>query len=312
MAKPNIYIDGEHGTTGLQIRERLAVRDDIEVLSMPHEERRNSDFRAKLLNDADLAILCLPDDASREAVAMLAQAGNESTRVIDASTAFRTADDWVFGFAELEEGHRAKIASARFVSNPGCYSTGAIALLRPLVIAGLLPSDYPLTINAISGYTGGGKGLIAQMEDDKHEAHIGAAHFLYALPLKHKHVAEIVARSGLTREPIFTPNVGRFAQGMLVNIPLHLDLLNETNLAGVHSAIEAHYADQKVVEVVSLKTTAEQPRIDPEEMRDSDRMKLYVCGTADAGQINLVASLDNLGKGASGAAVQNMDIMLFG
>ncbi|MCO5134936.1 MAG: N-acetyl-gamma-glutamyl-phosphate reductase, partial [Phyllobacteriaceae bacterium] len=151
MAKPRIFIDGEHGTTGLQIRERLAARDDLEVLSIPHEERRNADFRASLLNAADVVILCLPDDASREAVGMLASAGNETTRVIDASTAFRSAPDWVYGFAELEPGNRERIAAARFVSNPGCYSTGAIALLRPLVLSGLLPADYPVTINAMSG-----------------------------------------------------------------------------------------------------------------------------------------------------------------
>ena len=312
MAKPRIFIDGEHGTTGLQIRERLAARDDLEVLSIPHEERRNADFRASLLNAADVVILCLPDDASREAVGMLASAGNETTRVIDASTAFRSAPDWVYGFAELEPGNRERIAAARFVSNPGCYSTGAIALLRPLVLSGLLPADYPVTINAVSGYTGGGKQMIEQMENPQAEDAITANHFLYALPLKHKHVPEIVKRVGLAREPIFTPNVGRFAQGMLVNIPLHVELMNDASLAAIHHCYDEHYAGQNVVEVVSLKDVAAANRLDPEEMRGTDRMKLYVCGTAGAGQVNLVASLDNLGKGASGAAVQNMDIMLKG
>ncbi|MGB7286401.1 MAG: N-acetyl-gamma-glutamyl-phosphate reductase [Salaquimonas sp.] len=312
MSKPKIFIDGEHGTTGLQIAERLAKRDDLEMLSIPHEERRNTDYRAKMLNEADIVILCLPDDASRESVQMLADANNTTTRVIDASTAFRSAPDWVYGFAELEPGNREKIAKARFVSNPGCYSTGAIALLRPLVMAGLLPKDYPVTINAVSGYSGGGKQMIAQMENAQAADHIAASHFLYALTLKHKHVPEIVNRAGLDRDPIFTPNVARFAQGMLVNVPLHLDLMKDASIAALHKAYDAHYAGQSIVEVASLKDVADAARLDPEEMRDTDRMKIYVCGTAGSGQVNLVASLDNLGKGASGAAVQNMDIMLKG
>lgn len=312
MNKAKIYIDGEHGTTGLQIRERLALRSDTDVLSMPHEERRNAAFRAKLLNEADIAILCLPDDASREAVQMLASANNASTRLIDASSAFRTDADWAYGFAELEKGNREKIASARFVSNPGCYATGAIALLRPLIVAGLLPADYPLTINAVSGYSGGGKNMIAQMEDKTRKDHISSAHFLYALPLAHKHMPEIVSRSGLERDPVFTPNVGRFAQGMLVNIPLHLDLLNNVSIKKIHAVFEAHYAGQNIVKIASLDEVANAGSLDPEEMRDTDNMKLYVCGDANTNRTNLVASLDNLGKGASGAAVQNMDIMLKG
>lgn len=310
MSKAKIFIDGEHGTTGLQIRERLAMRDDLELLSIPHEERRNADYRARLLNEATIVILCLPDDASREAVQMLADAGNATTRVIDASTAFRSASDWAYGFGELEPGNREKIAKARFVSNPGCYSTGAIALLRPLVLGGLLPIDYPVTINAVSGYSGGGKQMIAQMENAEAEDHIASNFFLYALTLKHKHVPEIVNRAGLSRAPIFTPSVGRFAQGMLVNIPLHLDLTHNATIASLHECYEKHYAGQDIVEVVALKDSAAAARLDPEEMRGTDRMKLYVCGTAGTGQANLVASLDNLGKGASGAAVQNMDIML--
>ena len=252
----------------------------------------------------------MPDDGARESVRMLADAGNTTTRLIDASTAHRIHPDWAFGFAEMEPGQRERIAAARFVSNPGCYPTGAIALLRPLVLAGLLPTDFPLTINAVSGYTGGGKSMIAQMEDASREDAISANLFEYALTLKHKHVPEIVQRSGLTRNPIFTPNVGRFAQGMLVNIPLHLDLTNGATLASIHHAYVEHYAGQDVVEVVPLFEVAETPRLDAEEMRGTDRLRIYVCGTAGAGQVNLVASLDNLGKGASGACVQNMDIML--
>lgn len=307
---PKIFIDGEHGTTGLQIVSRLQGRDDIELMSMPAEQRRDPEVRKKFLREADIAILCLPDDAAREAVALAADAG---TRFIDASTAHRTHPDWAFGFAELSPGQGARIASAQFVSNPGCYSTGAIALLAPLVNAGLLPTDYPLTINAVSGYTGGGKQLIAQIEDPTREDAISATYFSYALTLAHKHVPEIVTRAGLTRLPIFTPAVGRFAQGMLVNVPLHLDLLGEgASIATLHPALADHYSGGGVVEVVSLAAMSALARLDPEEMKGTDSMKLYVCGNEEAGQVNLVASLDNLGKGASGAAVQNLGLMIGG
>ncbi len=305
-----IFIDGEHGTTGLQIRERLAGRTDIELMSIPQAERRNAALREAMLRDADIAILCLPDDAAREAVALAAGAG---TRFIDASTAHRTHPDWVFGFAELEAGQAARIASAQFVSNPGCYSTGAIALLAPLVKAGLLPADYPVTINAVSGYSGGGKQMIAQMENPDADDAIRANHFAYALGLAHKHVPEIVSRAGLARRPIFTPAVGRFAQGMLVNVPLHLDLMTGApTLVAIHATLEGHYSGQDIVEVVSLEAGTALPRIDAEEMRGTDRMKLYVLGTEGKGQANLIASLDNLGKGASGAAVQNLNLMIGG
>lgn len=310
-ATAKIFIDGEHGTTGLQIRERLARRADIEVLSIPQAERRNPLFRARLLNDADIAILCLPDDGSREAVAMLDAAGNSRTRVIDTSTAHRTAEGWTFGFAELTAGQRQTIAQARFVSNPGCYSTGSIALLRPLIERGLMAADYPVTINAVSGYSGGGKSLIGQMEDKSRPDHIAANVYLYALTLAHKHVPEIMLRSGLTRRPVFTPSVGRYAQGMLVNVPLHLDLLRGApDAAAVHGALAAHYAGQKFVEVMAMAESAKLARLDPEELVGKDTMRLYVFASADGRQANLVASLDNLGKGASGAAVQNLDIML--
>ena len=310
--KAAIFIDGEHGTTGLQIRERLAARDDIALLSLPHEERRDPARRAAMLGEADIAILCLPDVASREAVAMLAEAGNVTTRVVDTSTAHRTADDWAFGFAELTSGQREKIAGARFVSNPGCYSTGAIALLRPLVERGLLPADYPVTINAVSGYSGGGKQLIAQMEDAGNAEHISANHFFYALGLAHKHVPEIVSRVGLEHAPIFTPAVGRFAQGMLVAIPLHLALTAGATLETIHAAYADHYSGQAAIELAPVSASQDMARLNAEEMTGTDRLKLYVCGTPGGEQVNLVASLDNLGKGASGAAVQNMDIMLAG
>lgn len=305
---PKIFIDGEHGTTGLQIVTRLQDRTDIDLMSMPADQRRDADVRTKFLREADIAILCLPDDAARQAVALAADAG---TRFIDASTAHRTHPDWAFGFAELNEGQAARIASAQFVSNPGCYSTGAIALIAPLIAAGFLPADYPLTLNGVSGYTGGGKQLIAQMENASQEDAITASYFAYALTLGHKHVPEIVTHCGLSRKPIFTPAVGRFAQGMLVNVPLHMDLMNASpSMADVHSALASHYAPGGVVGVVALSESAGLARIDPEELTGTDMMRLYVLGNEGAGQVNLIASLDNLGKGASGAAVQNLDLMI--
>lgn len=307
--KPKIFIDGEHGTTGLQIRQRLAGRQDIEVISIPEAERRNASLREEMLGSADIAILCLPDDASREAVAMLE--GNHTTRVIDTSTAHRTDPTWIYGFAELEPSQRGRIAGAHRVSNPGCYPTGAIALLRPLRLAGLLPADYPISVNAVSGYTGGGKQLIAQMENEAAADHIAAPHFLYGLTLTHKHVPEMKQHGLLDRAPIFAPSVGRFAQGMIVQVPLHLDLLEGApSLTKIHAALAAHYAGQDVVEVMPLADSSTRARVDPTELNDTNRMRLYVFGTEGNGQVNLVAQLDNLGKGASGAAVQNMDLML--
>ncbi|MBX7201276.1 MAG: N-acetyl-gamma-glutamyl-phosphate reductase [Rhodospirillaceae bacterium] len=307
--RPKIFIDGEHGTTGLQIRSRLARRDDLAILSIPEAERRNPDIRAELLNAADIAILCLPDDAAREAVAMLE--GRNSTRIIDTSTAHRVHPGWAYGFAEMDPAQKDRIAGARHVANPGCYPTGAIGLIRPLVMAGILPADYPVTVNAVSGYTGGGKQMIAQMEDASRADHIASPHFLYGLPLQHKHVPEMQTHGLLARRPIFSPSVGRFAQGMLVQVPLFLaDLNGGSSLADLHAALVAHYAGQDVVEVVPLEQSAKLARLDPTELADTDRMRLYVLGSEGGGQANLVASLDNLGKGASGAAVQNMDLML--
>lgn len=307
--KPKIFIDGEHGTTGLQIRQRLADRSDLDILSIPEAERRNPDIRREMLNSADIAILCLPDDAARESVAMLD--GNSTTRVIDTSTANRVSPDWAYGFAEMDAKQAEKIADARFVANPGCYPTGAIGLIRPLVQAGLLPSDYPISVNAVSGYTGGGKQLIAQMENENAADHIASAHFLYGLPLTHKHVPELQAHGLLSRRPLFSPSVGRFAQGMIVQVPLHLaDLNGAPTLGDLHAALVKHYSGQEIVEVISLEDSGKIARLDPTELNGTDRMKLYVFGTEGQGLVNLVAVLDNLGKGASGAAVQNMELML--
>ena len=307
MAK--IFIDGEHGTTGLQIRTRLAARRDVELLSIPEAERRNAAMREDLLNSADIAILCLPDDASREAVGMLS--GNDSVRIIDTSTAYRVDPAWAYGFAEMDKGQRARIRDSRFVANPGCYPTGAIGLIRPLRAAGILPDGYPVTINAVSGYTGGGKQMIAQMEDAGREDSIAANHFLYGLNLKHKHVPEMTVHGLLDRPPVFAPSVGRFPQGMIVQIPLFLeDLKNGFTRESIHKALLAHYAGQDVVEVVGLAESDAISRIDPEELAGKDTMKLFVFGNTGGAHVNLVAVLDNLGKGASGGAVQNMDIML--
>ncbi len=220
---PKIFIDGEHGTTGLQIRNRLAARRDLDVLSIPEAERRNNAMRADFLKQADIAILCLPDEAAREAVQMLD--GVNSTRLIDTSTAHRTHPDWVYGFAEMETAQKDRIAGARLVANPGCYPTGAVALIRPLVAAGILPSDYPVTVNAVSGYTGGGKQLIAQMEDEKNPGHIAAPHFLYGLTLHHKHVPEMQQHAGLTHAPLFSPAVINAHRGMVVEVPLPLSAI---------------------------------------------------------------------------------------
>lgn len=307
MSKPKIYVDGEHGTTGLQILDRLNNRNDIDLLSMPHEERRNPEARRALLNDADFAVLCLPDDASREAAIMVADG---DTRLIDASTAHRTNPDWVFGFKELDPGHEKVIAAARFVSNPGCYSTGAIALIRPLTQNGLLDKEALVTINAVSGYTGGGKNLIAQMEDVSREDAIAAPHFLYATGLTHKHVPEITTYGLLKNTPLFSPSVGKFPQGMIVQVPLHLSALNVGSKEEVHACLTAHYAHSQHVRVATLEESGAVNRLDATALAGQDTMDLHVFGNDT--QVNLVAHLDNLGKGASGACVQALDLMLAG
>ena len=307
MSNPKIYVDGEHGTTGLQILDRLKSRNDINLLSMPHEERRNPSARKALLNEADFAVLCLPDDASREAAEMVADG---DTRLIDASTAHRTHPDWIFGFKELDPGHDKVIAAARFVSNPGCYSTGAIALIRPLTKNDLLAKSALVTINAVSGYTGGGKSLIGQMEDAAHEDAISAPHFLYATGLTHKHVPEITKYGLLDNTPLFSPSVGKFPQGMIVQVPLHLAALNGASKQDVHACLTAHYVDSAHVRVAPLDESAAVTRVDATALAGKDTMDLHVFGNDH--QINLVALLDNLGKGASGACVQALDLMLAG
>ncbi len=294
----SVFIDGEAGTTGLQIRERLIARDDITLIQVPHAARKDAGARGEAFAKADVAILCLPDDAAREAVELAKPHG---TRIIDASTAHRVNPDWVFGFVELDAAQRDRIAQAQYVSNPGCYSTGAIALLHPLVAAGMLAADAPITINAVSGYTGGGKALIAEFED-------GTApdHFVYGLNHTHKHIPEIVRSAGLERLPIFVPSVGKYAQGMVVQIPLHLPA--GQTAADLENCLRAHYAGQRFVQVVSPDAIG--PRVDPQRLNGTNRMELTVHPSPEGDRVVLLATLDNLGKGASGAAVQNLNIML--
>jgi N-acetyl-gamma-glutamyl-phosphate reductase len=256
------------------------------------------------LNSADAIILCLPDDAAREAVSMIE---NPSVRVIDASTAYRVADGWTYGFAEMDAGQRAAIAASTRVSNPGCYPTGFIGLMRPLVKAGLVPADWPVTINAVSGYSGGGKAMIAEFEAEG----ASTAFRAYGLTLKHKHVPEMTKHAGLSRPVLFSPAVGNYRQGMLVEVPLHLSALPETpSVERLHGALVEAYEGQRFVEVAEIDETEAMTGIEPEDLNGTNRMRLHVFGDRGGEQARLVALLDNLGKGASGAAVQNLNIML--
>ena len=298
-----VYIDGEAGTTGLEIGQRLAGRDDLELLTLG-ERRRDPEARREALNAADAVILCLPDDAAREAVAMIERPG---VKVVDASTAYRTDPAWAYGFPELDAAQRAAVEGATRVSNPGCYPTGFIALVRPLVKAGLVPADFPLSVNAVSGYSGGGKAMIAEFEDVQ-----GAPPYrAYGLSLKHKHVPEMTLHAGLTRPPLFAPAVGAYRQGMLVEVPLHLSALPETpSIERLHGALVQAYDGARFVEVAELETTEAMSGLTPEGLNGTNRLRLHLFGDRGGEQARLVALLDNLGKGASGAAVQNLNLML--
>lgn len=305
--KPKIFIDGEHGTTGLQIRALLADRGDLEIISVPAERRKETAARAEFLNKADVAILCLPDDAARESVSLIE---NDTTRVIDASTAHRVADGWTYGFPEMDKAQMQAIASAKRVANPGCWPQGPIAGLRPLVTAGLLPADFPITISGISGYSGGGRQMIEDYESQGDDA---PGFLPYGLMLKHKHIPELRAYAKLSRDPIMQPAVGNFAQGMITVVPLQLGMLPKVPTgAELHAAIADHYAGLKrgVVEVAPLVDFERSADIQPEIYNGTNKMKLYVSANDARAQALLIAVYDNLGKGASGAAVQNLDLML--
>ncbi len=302
-----VFIDGEAGTTGLQIRERLAGRADIALLSIDPARRKDASARAELLNGADAVILCLPDEAAREAVELIA---NSAVKVIDASTAHRTAPGWVYGFPELKPGQRDAIAGATQVSNPGCYPTGFLAIAAPLVRAGLLPADWPVGVNAVSGYSGGGRAMIAEFEDADAPGFTRDAYRAYALNLGHKHLAEMQVHAGFAHPPIFTPAVGRYVQGMIVEVPLPLWALpGKPTLADVHAALADAYAGERFVKVAGLDEAAAMKGLDPEGLNGTNRLKLFVFGDEGRGQARLVALLDNLGKGASGAAVQTLNLM---
>lgn len=306
-AKARVFIDGEAGTTGLLIRDMLGGRRDVELVSIPADKRKDAKAKQALMGEVDAVVLCLPDDAAKESAALAADLGNRAPKLLDASTAHRVDPQWVFGFPELAAGQGDAIAKAARVANPGCYSTGAIALLRPLTDAGFIKADTPITINAVSGYSGGGKSMIADYEARK------APDFeLYALALEHKHVPEIQKYSKLERRVIFVPSVGDFRQGMIVSIPLHLDLLpGSPKAAQLEDALAAHYGAGGFVRIVRQSDLpGESGKLEPQALNDTNAMELRVHANENRRHAVLTARLDNLGKGASGAAVQNLELML--
>jgi N-acetyl-gamma-glutamyl-phosphate reductase len=310
--RKRLFIDGEAGTTGLEIFRRLHESAELEIISLGADRRKDPSARRDALNAADLAVLCLPDEAAIEAVSWIE---NPKTRVLDASTAHRILPDWTYGFAELTEGQASRIAKASRVANPGCFATGAIALLRPLIETGVLTPEYPATLNAISGYTGGGKSLIAAFEDPAAPDHITTDYYLYGLTFEHKHVPEIAAHAGLSAPPLLIPSVGRFPRCMLVNLPMQLWSLPDT-LTGedIQAIYQEHYPEGGQVRVRPLRLVegkaGSADRIAADELANTDWLDIYTYWNAKTGQAMVTASLDNLGKGACGAAIQNIGLML--
>jgi N-acetyl-gamma-glutamyl-phosphate reductase len=301
--KPVVFIDGEAGTTGLGIRARLEAMPEIALKSLPAAQRKDPAARRDMMAEVDLVVLCLPDDAAKESTALADGLGRDAPKLLDASTAHRVDPNWTYGFPEMAPEQPQRIAAGRKIANPGCYPTGAIGLLRPLVEAGLIPPDYPIAINAVSGYSGGGKSMI-----ETHDRDGGPAFELYGLGLEHKHVPETQLYAGLTRRPIFVPSVGHFRQGMLVSVPLHLDALpTQPRGADLHDALAAFYQGCEYVRVIDPAGTG---KLEPQALNDTNRLELCVYANEAGRQAVLVARLDNLGKGASGAAVQNIGLML--
>ena len=301
--QPNVFIDGEAGSTGVEVRKRLEMLPEIVLRSLPEAQRKHPSARQDMIGACDLVVLCLPDDAAREAVAMAETLGDRAPKLLDASTAHRVDPEWTYGFPEMASDQPEKISISRKVSNPGCYPTGTIGLLRPLVQAGIVPPDYPITISAVSGYSGGGRPLI-----EAHDRAGGPAFQLYALGLEHKHVPEIERYAGLSRRPIFLPSVGHFRQGMLVSVPLYLDdLPGRPTGADLREALRTFYEGSEHVRVAA---GGKADKLEPDALNGTDRLDLYVCANEARRHAVLVAQLDNLGKGASGAAVQNLRLML--
>ncbi|MBL95499.1 MAG: N-acetyl-gamma-glutamyl-phosphate reductase [Alphaproteobacteria bacterium MarineAlpha3_Bin5] len=303
----SVFIDGEVGTTGLQIKHRLSLRTDIQLISLPEKHRKTLKAREEALNSADVAILCLPDESAREAVSMVS---SNRVRIIDASSAHRVMDGWTYGFPEYDSLQLEKIAKSKRIANPGCYAIASISILRPLILSGLLPKDFPATINAVSGYSGGGRAMISAFENPQDSSFTEECFRVYSLSLQHKHIVEIQKQSGLLHPPLFVPSVGRYRQGMIVQVPLPLfAIAGHPNPADIYSVLRDHYKGKKFVSVSLISKTKEITSIDPEVLNNTNEMHIHVFANFEKEQALIIALLDNLGKGAAGQVVQNLNIM---